>query len=153
SLNCLSSRNVRKMVALVAERNVLSEENIQAVVERTGGVPLFVEELTRTIVESSNAKSAGEIPVTLYDSLLARLDRLGLAKEVAQFAAVIGPEFSYELLRAVSGTSEEQLQAALVKLSEAEIIYARGIPPEATYQFKHALVRGAAYEALLKSQR
>jgi predicted ATPase len=94
-----------------------------------------------------------EIPVTLHDSLMARLDRLGAAKAVAQVGAVIGSEFSYELLHAVHPFSEEDLQGALRKLADAELIYVRGIPPEASYTFKHALIRDAAYEALLRSRR
>jgi hypothetical protein len=117
-------------------------------------VPLFVEELTRTVIESGSVKSSGRgIPMTLHDSLMARLDRLGRAKEVAQLAAVIGSQFSYELLEAVSSTPTNELQAAVAKLANAELIYARGIPPKATYHFKHALIRDAAYEALLKSRR
>ena len=123
-------------------------------VERTGGVPLFVEELTRAVLESGDAKITGrEIPVTLHDSLMARLDRLGPAKEVAQVGSVIGSEFSYELLHAVHPLAEEDLQGALRKLADAELIYVRGIPPEANYTFKHALIRDAAYEALLRSRR
>ncbi len=84
---------------------------------------------------------------------MARLDRPGSAKEVAQVAAVIGREFSYELIHAVAPMPEDELHAALAKLADAELIYARGIPPEATYQFKHALIQDAAYEALLKTRR
>jgi tetratricopeptide (TPR) repeat protein len=124
------------------------------VIERTGGVPLFVEELTRAILESGSAQlSAREIPATLHDSLLARLDRVGPAKEVAQVGAVIGGEFSYELLRAVHPMAETELQAALRKLTDAELLYVQGIVPDVTYQFKHALIRDAAYEALLRSRR
>ena len=142
------------MVGEVAAHKALSEETIAAVVERTGGVPLFVEELTRAVLESGDAKLTGrEIPVTLHDSLMARLDRLGPAKEVAQVGAVIGGEFSYELLHAVHPIAEEDLQRALRNLADAELLYVRGIAPDATYQFKHALIRDAAYEALLKSRR
>ena len=102
------------MVEQVAAQKALSEETIATVVERTGGVPLFVEELTRAVLESGDAKLTGrEIPVTLHDSLMARLDRLGSAKEVAQVGAVIGSEFSYELLHAVHPIPEEDLQRAL----------------------------------------
>jgi class 3 adenylate cyclase/predicted ATPase len=154
TLNRLSARNVREMVALVAARNALASESVEAVVERTGGVPLFVEELTRAVLESGQTKPSGrEIPVTLHDSLMARLDRLGPAKEVIQVGAVIGSEFSYELLCAVHPMAELDLQAALAKLTEAELLYVSGIIPDATYQFKHALIRDAAYEALLKSRR
>jgi tetratricopeptide (TPR) repeat protein len=154
TLNRLSARNVREMIALVAARNALAGESVDAVIERTGGVPLFVEELTRAVLESGNAKlSRGEIPVTLRDSLMARLDRLGSAKEVIQVGAVIGGEFSYELIRAVHPMAETDLQEALRKLTDAELLYVRGIAPDATYLFKHALIRDAAYEALLKSRR
>src|ERR1700694_3001022 len=102
NLNRLSAGDVRTMVAQVAARIALSDDTVATMVERTGGVPLFVEELTRAVLESGNAKLTDrEIPVTLHDSLMARLDRLGAAKEVAQIAAVIGREFSYELLHAV----------------------------------------------------
>lgn len=94
-----------------------------------------------------------EIPVTLHDSLMARLDRLGPGKEVIQIGAVIGDEFTYELLHAIHPINEEDLQRALHNLADAELLYVRGIPPEATYLFKHALIRDAAYEALLKSRR
>jgi tetratricopeptide (TPR) repeat protein len=154
TLNRLNARNVRTMVEEVAARKALSEETIATVVERTGGVPLFVEELTRAVLESGDAKATGrQIPVTLHDSLMARLDRLGPAKEVIQVGAVIGGEFSYELLHAVHPLAEAELQGALRRLADAELIYVRGIPPDADYTFKHALVRDAAYEALLKSRR
>ena len=153
SLNRLSARQIREMVGTVAARTVLDSDAVDAVVSRTGGVPLFVEELTRAVVESGGRQAAREIPATLQDSLMARLDRLGAAKEVAQIAVVIGQEFSYELLHAVSSMPESDLQAALGRLADAELIYARGIPPDATYQFKHALIQDAAYEALLKSRR
>jgi tetratricopeptide (TPR) repeat protein len=123
-------------------------------IERTGGVPLFIEELTRAVLESGDASVSGrQIPVTLHDSLMARLDRLGPAKEVAQVASVIGSDFSYELLHAVSPYSEAELEGSLSKLADAELIYVHGTPPEANYTFKHALVRDTAYEALLKSRR
>jgi class 3 adenylate cyclase/tetratricopeptide (TPR) repeat protein len=154
TLNRLSARNVRTMVAEVAAQKALSEETTVTVLERTGGVPLFVEELTRAVLESGDAKLTGrQIPVTLHDSLMARLDRLGQAKEVAQVGAVIGSEFSYELLHAVHPLAEADLQGALRRLADAELIYVHGIPPEANYTFKHALIRDAAYEALLKSKR
>jgi class 3 adenylate cyclase len=154
TLDRLSAPNVRAMVTLVAAHNVLAHESVDAVVERTGGVPLFVEELTRAVLESGAVKpSAREIPVTLHDSLMARLDRLGPGKEVIQIGAVIGAEFSYELLHAVYPIAEQDLQAALRSATDADLIYARGLPPDVIYQFKHALIRDAAYEALLKSRR
>ena len=153
TLSRLSVSNVRTMVEQVAARP-LSEETVAAVVERTGGVPLFVEELTRAVLESTDTKLTGrEIPVTLHDSLMARLDRLGPAKEVLQIGAVIGHEFSYELLHAVHPLAEEELHRALNNLADAELLYVSGLPPDATYLFKHALIRDAAYEALLITRR
>jgi tetratricopeptide (TPR) repeat protein len=154
TLNRLSARDVRAMIAEVTARKALSDQTVTTVVERTGGVPLFVEELTRAVLESGDGKlSFSAIPVTLRDSLMARLDRLESAKEVAQIGAVIGSEFSYELLRRVHPIPEPDLQQALRSLADAELLYVRGIAPDATYQFKHALIRDAAYEALLKSRR
>jgi predicted ATPase len=118
------------------------------------GCRFFVEELTRAVLESGSAELAGrEIPVTLHDSLMTRLDRLGPAKEVIQTGAVIGSEFSYELLHTVHPVAEEDLRSALRKATDAELVFVRGIAPDASYQFKHALIRDAAYEALLKSPR
>ena len=154
TLNRLTARDVRDLVGQVVANKALSAEAVDRVIERTGGVPLFVEELTRAVLEKGDAKpDAHEIPATLHDSLMARLDRLGPAKEVAQIASVIGREFSYELLLAISTIPEDDLQSALIRLAEAELIYAHGITPEATYSFKHALIQDAAYEALLKSRR
>jgi class 3 adenylate cyclase/tetratricopeptide (TPR) repeat protein len=154
TLNRLSSRDVREMVALVAARNALASESVEAVVERTGGVPLFVEELTRAVLENGSERgNERQIPATLHDSLMARLDRLGAAKEVIQIGAVIGGEFSHELLHAIHPITLADLQGALCKLTDAELLYVRGIVPDATYQFKHALIRDVAYEALLKSRR
>jgi class 3 adenylate cyclase len=154
TLNRLSARNAREMVAQVAARNALASESVDAVVERTGGVPLFVEELTRAMLESGSEKlTRREIPVTLHDSLMARLDRLGPAKEIIQIGAVIGSEFSYGLLHAVHPIADQHLQRALHSVTDAELVHVRGIPPDATYQFKHALIRDAAYEALLRSRR
>ncbi|MBV8054080.1 MAG: AAA family ATPase, partial [Deltaproteobacteria bacterium] len=152
TLNRLSARNVREMIAQVAARDALNNQSVAAVIERTGGNPLFVEELTRAVLESGGI-SARAIPVTLHDSLMARLDRLGSAKAVLQLGSVIGGEFTYELLRAVHPASESELESELRKLTDADLLYFRGIPPDATYQFKHALIRDAAYEALLRSRR
>jgi class 3 adenylate cyclase/tetratricopeptide (TPR) repeat protein len=154
TLSRLSARNVREMIAQVAARDALAGETVDTVIERTGGVPLFVEELTRAVLESGGGKlPARAIPITLHDSLMSRLDRLGHAKEAAQIGAVIGPEFSYDLLRAVHPVPEADLQRDLRRLTDAELLYVRGIAPDATYQFKHALIRDAAYEAILKSRR
>jgi len=153
TLNRLNDQHTREMVAGVVARTVLAENLIDAVVKRTDGVPLFAEELTRLLLEGEGHSAMREIPVTLHDLLTARLDRLGPAKEVAQVAAVIGREFSYQLLQEVAAMADVELQAALERLADAELIYARGIAPEATYRFKHALIQDAAYEALLKSRR
>ena len=151
TLNRLSSRNVREMVALVAARNALPSESVDAVVERAVGVPLFIEELTRAVLESGSLGiTSREIPATLHDSLMARLDRLGAAKEVVQVGAVIGSEFSYRLLHAVRPMPDQDLQAAIQSATDAELIYVRGMPPDANYLFKHALIRDAAYGALLR---
>lgn len=153
TLNRLNDRQTREMVAGVAARVALSEEVIATVVKRTDGVPLFAEELTRLMVDGDGRAVAHEIPATLHDSLTARLDRLGTARNIAQVAAVIGRDFSFELLSAVLPIPRAELQSALEKLADRELIYARGIPPDATYQFKHALIQDAAYEVLLKTRR
>jgi class 3 adenylate cyclase/tetratricopeptide (TPR) repeat protein len=154
TLDRLSARNVRAMVKEITARKALPDEMIAAVVERTDGVPLFIEELTRTLLEADGAElRPREIPATLHDSLLARLDRLGSAKDVAQFGAVIGREFSYALLHAVHPAPDSHLQVALEALSNAELLYVRGIPPESVYGFRHALIQDAAYETLLRTRR
>jgi class 3 adenylate cyclase/tetratricopeptide (TPR) repeat protein len=154
TMDPLSADDVRRMIANVLAQKALSGETVDRVVDRTGGVPLFIEELSRVVLERGESKPAPHaIPATLHDSLMARLDRLGRAKEVAQIASVIGREFSYELLLTVAAIPESDLQSGLEKLGGAELIFARGVPPEATYSFKHALIRDTAYEALLKSRR
>ena len=153
TLGRLNTRQTRELVAGVISRAGLAEEVVDRVIERTDGVPLFAEELTRLMLEGDGGGGAREIPATLLDSLAARLDRLGRAKDVAQLGSVIGREFSYELLAAISPLPEHELQADLAILADAELIYARGLPPEASYRFKHALAQDAAYEALLKSRR
>ena len=151
TLGRLRDREVREMVSAVAVKNLLRTEAIEAVAIRSSGVPLFIEELTRAVLERGGASR--EIPGRLQNSLVARLDGLGSAKVTAQVASVIGREFSYELLSSISPTSEDELQASLARLADAELIYVRGIARDATYIFKHALVRDAAYETLLKSRR
>ena len=120
---------------------------------RADGVPLYVEELTKAVAEPGAARGADAIPSTLAGSLMARLDRLSAAKEVAQRAAVLGREFGYPLLAAVAGMDDAGLRQGLARLVDAEIVFQRGEPPEATYTFKHALVQEAAYESLLKRTR
>jgi class 3 adenylate cyclase len=154
TLNRLNARDVREMIAHVAAQNALANETLDTVVERTSGIPLFIEELTRAVLESGNVSlSSREIPVTLHDSLMARLDRLGSAKEVLQIGSVIGGEFSYQLLLTVHSLSDDELQRELRRLTEADMLYVRGLAPDAIYQFRHVLIRDAAYEALLKSRR
>ena len=157
SLAPLDRAQVRRMVGEIATRHALSEETIDGVGERTGGVPLFVEEVTRLLLERDAQGGAHAIPPTLQQSLAARLDRLGEAREVAQIGAVLGRDFSYRLLRDVSsstaGFDEPRLQAALDRLTEADLLFVDGGPPTAAYRFKHALIQDAAYESLLKSRR
>ena len=157
SLAPLDRAQVRRMVGEIANRHALSDETIDGVGERTGGVPLFVEEVTRLLLERNAQGAAQAIPPTLQQSLAARLDRLGEAREVAQIGAVLGRDFSYRLLTDVSlsaaGFDEPRLHAALDRLTEADLLFADGAPPTAAYRFKHALIQDAAYESLLKSRR
>src|SRR5262245_6590402 len=151
TLSGLSRQELRELVAGVMSC-VPPDDVLEVLAKRTDGVPLFAEELARAVVGEHTA-ALDEIPVSLQDSLLARIDRLGPAKDVAQVASVLGREFPYVLLRAVAGLSDMQLEASLGALTEAELLYARGLPPHATYVFKHALVQQAAYDSLLKRPR
>ena len=165
ALNRLGREQVFSIVAKLTEGKPIPQQVLQIILERTDGVPLFVEELTKTILESGVLKDDGNelvldgplnavaIPNTLHDSLMSRLDRLQPIKEVAQTAACIGREFSHHLLSQITRLAEQELSNALDELMTAELIYRRGVPPEARYQFKHALVRDAAYESLLKPRR
>ena len=153
SLVPLDRQQVRHMVGELATRHALAKEVIEGVTERTGGVPLFVEEVTRLLLERGEQGGMQAIPPTLQQSLTARLDRLGPAREVAQVAAVLGRGFSYQLVRAVAKMEDEALQTALERLAEADILLVQGLPPESEYRFKHALIQDAAYENLLKSRR
>jgi len=149
----LDRQQVRTMVSELAARHALSNQIVEGVTERTGGVPLFVEEVTRLLLERGQQNYIQAIPPTLQQSLMARLDRLGPEREAAQVAAVIGRDFSYVLLRAVAGIDETLLQDALDRLADADILLVQGLPPDADYLFKHALIQDAAYENLLKSRR
>jgi class 3 adenylate cyclase/predicted ATPase len=153
SLGPLDRLQVRDMVVELAARHALPKEVVEDVAARTGGVPLFVEEVTRLLLERGEQGSTQAIPPTLQQSLAARLDRLGPAREVAQIGSVIGRGFSYRLLRDVAGMEDAPLQAALEKLAEADIVLVQGLPPDNDYRFKHALIQDAAYENLLKSRR
>jgi class 3 adenylate cyclase len=148
TLNRLGRGGVEAIVVRLSGGN-LPAETIDAIIARTDGVPLFVEELTKAILDAGEVT----IPASLYDSLMARLDRIPEVKEVAQIAACIGREFDYALLAAVVDRSEPDLQYALDRLTAAELIFRRGRPPEATYTFKHALVQDAAYQSLLRRRR
>jgi class 3 adenylate cyclase/predicted ATPase len=165
TVNRLSRNQIARMAQHVSGGKTLPSEIIEQLVGKTDGVPLFVEEMTKALLESGHLKEvdghyeltdplpALAIPATLQDSLMARLDRLVTAKAVAQYASVIGRQFSYELLQAVSQLDEVMLQHELSKLIEAELVYQRGLPPQAMYTFKHALVQDTAYESLLRSTR
>ncbi len=165
TVNRLSQHFTERMTVQVVGGKRLPAEVLQQIIEKTDGVPLFVEELTKAILELGYLKEthahdeltgtlpALAIPATLQDSLMARLDRLVTAKGVAQMGATIGRQFVYALLQAVSQLDEVTLQRELGRLVEAEIVYHRGIPPQATYTFKHALIQDAAYQSLLKSTR
>jgi predicted ATPase len=165
TMSRLGRRQGADLVARVTGAKPLPAEVVEQIVARTDGVPLFLEELTKTVLESGLLTDAGDryelsgslpllaIPATLHDSLMARLDRLAPVKEVAQIGAVIGREFSHELLAAVAPMVASQLADALEQLVNSELVFRRGLPPEATYRFKHALVQDAAYQSLLKSKR
>jgi class 3 adenylate cyclase/predicted ATPase len=153
SLSPLDRADVALMVAELAARHAFSKEVVEGVSERTGGVPLFVEEVTRLLLERGEAGGLQAIPPTLQQSLAARLDRLGEAREVAQIGAVLGRDFSYALLQAVGELADPTLQFALDRLVDADLLFVEGAGAQATYSFKHALIQDAAYESLLKSRR
>jgi class 3 adenylate cyclase/tetratricopeptide (TPR) repeat protein len=148
----LTKRQAREMVAVLAGGS-LSADMVDTLVARADGVPLYVEELTKGVAEPDVARGVDAIPATLADALMARLDRLSAAKEVAQRAAVLGREFPYTLLAAVAEMDEAALRQGIARLVEAEILFVRGEPPSAMYTFKHALVQEAAYGSLLKRTR
>jgi TOMM system kinase/cyclase fusion protein len=161
----LPRRQAVEMTGRVAHGKALPSEVVEQVVAKTDGVPLFVEELTKMVLESGLLQERAEryeltgplpplaIPTTLHDSLMARLDRLATVKGLAQLGATLGREFAYELLQAISPWDEGTLQQGLHQLVEAEFLYQRGLPPQATYLFKHALIQDAAYQWLLRSTR
>ena len=153
SLSPLDSAQIAKMVRELSSRHALPKDIVEGVSERTGGVPLFVEEVTRLLLERGEQGGAQAIPPTLQQSLAARLDRLGSARETAQIGAVVGRGFSYSLLQSVAGLDEGALQSALERLAEADILFVEGDGAQATYRFKHALIQDAAYDSLLKSRR
>jgi class 3 adenylate cyclase/predicted ATPase len=164
-LDRLGQEHIQAIIGTMAGRKTLPAEVMRQIVAKTDGVPLFVEELTKMVLESGLLIAQDghyllngplpplAIPTTLQDSLLARLDRLGEAREIAQLGAVFGRGFSYPFLKAVVTLDEENLQQGLAKLVKAEVLHRRGIEPQVHYLFKHALIQEAAYQSLLKSQR
>jgi class 3 adenylate cyclase/predicted ATPase len=153
SLAPLDSDQVRRMVSELSARNALPRDVVDDVAARTGGVPLFIEEVTRLLLERGEQSGLHSIPPTLQQSLMARLDRLGREREVVQIGSVIGGGFSYGLLQALVGVEDASLQAALERLAEAGILSVHGLAPNSQYRFKHALIQEAAYENLLKARR
>ena len=166
ALNRLGERDGEALVQTLAGNAALAPDIVAEIVERTDGVPLFVEELTKAVLESAaqgdrvaavlttTSLAALSVPATLHASLMARLDRLGpAAKEIAQIGAVLGREFAYELIEPVAQRPEKELQAALDQLGDAGLLFCRGVPPHASYLFKHALVQDAAYSTLLRGRR
>ena len=164
-LNKLGQGHTREMVTFLVENKKIPEAVAIQILNKTDGVPLFIEELTKAVLETGQLVQVGDhyetegkveeiaIPATLKDSLMARLDRLSTSKLVAQIAATIGREFSYQLLLAVSHLDDRVLQHELGQLTASGLIFQRGLPPNATYIFKHALIQDAAYDSLLKSRR
>ncbi len=157
-------RDIAAMIDRVAGNKPLPASIRQDIIERTDGIPLFVEEMTKAVLEAEGEDEARQtaaavpspsvaVPASLHASLMARLDRLGPAKEVAQIGAVIGREFSHGLLAAVARKPEAELQSALDRLMAAGLLFRQGMPPHATYLFKHALVQDAAYGTLLREPR
>jgi predicted ATPase len=165
NLSKLTRPQSAAIVSTLACGKALPAALLEQILTRTDGVPLFVEELTKSILESGELKEADDhyeyvgsaraatIPATLRDSLMARLDRFMPVKEIAQIGAAIGREFSYELIAAVAPMPQAQLDDALARLGESGLAFRRGTPPDAVYTFKHALVQDAAYDSLLKSRR
>jgi tetratricopeptide (TPR) repeat protein len=165
ALQRLDRVQAETLIEQVTGGRKLPAEVMAQIVAKTDGVPLFVEELTKNVLESGLLVEEPDrfrldgplpplaIPSTLQDSLMARLDRLAAVKEIAQIGAVIGREFSYLMLQAVAGRDEAALRASLMQLEDAELVFRSGEPPAARYMFKHALVQDTAYESLLKSRR
>jgi predicted ATPase len=165
ALNRLDRRDRIILVEQIAGDKLLPDEVVAQIADHADGVPLFVEELTKSVLESGLLREEADhyvldralppfaIPTSLHDSLMSRLDRLASVRLVAQTGAAIGREFSYALLRAVSRLAEDELQAALGRLVASELVFQRGMPPDAIYNFKHALVQDAAHSSLLRSAR
>jgi tetratricopeptide (TPR) repeat protein len=165
TLSRLPPQQRAEMISHMIGGKTLPREITSQIVERTDGIPLFIEELTKTVVESGIVTEAKDhyvlagpmaplaIPTSLHASLLARLDRLAPTREVAQIGAALGRQFTHELISAVAAMPQERLTDGLEQLASAELVFRRGTPPDAEYTFKHALVRDAAYETMLRSSR
>ena len=164
TLNRLGHREIAAIIDSVTGNKLLPPSIRRDIIERTDGIPLFVEEMTKAVLEAESEGDARKtatavpssglnVPASLHASLMARLDRLGPAKEVAQIGAAMGREFSHPLLAAVVRKSEEELGSALGRLTAAGLLFRQGVPPQATYLFKHALVQDAAYGTLLREPR
>lgn len=153
TLSRLSAAHIRDMITHLVPRAGRSDPMIETIVARADGIPLFAEELAKAVVETRGQGVEASIPTTLADSLMARLDQLASAKEVAQIGAVLGREFPHDVLRAVCELPDGELDRALARLAETDVLYAHGVLPDVTYVFKHALVRDAAYESLVRPAR
>jgi class 3 adenylate cyclase/predicted ATPase len=166
TLNRLGEREAAAIIARLVGNKELPKDVVMEIVERTDGIPLFAEEMTKAVLEAEGERGGGgrrsvtaipspalAVPASLHASLMARLDRLGSAKEVAQIGAAIGREFSHALLAAVMRKPEPELGSALDRLIAAGLLFRQGVPPHATYLFKHALVQDAAYGTLLREPR
>ena len=164
TLNRLPKRDIEAMIDRVVGNKPLPASIRHDIIERTDGIPLFVEEMTKAVLEAGSERAAQQtaasvpspslaVPASLHASLMARLDRLGAAKEVAQIGAAIGREFSHALLSAVARKPEPELASALDRLIETGLLFRQGVPPHASYLFKHALVQDAAYGTLLREER
>ena len=163
-LNRLGGREIAAIIDSITGNKLLSPSARQDIIERTDGIPLFVEEMTKAVLEAETEDEVGQtaariplpaqaVPASLHASLMARLDRLGDAKDVTQIGAAIGREFSHSLLEAVAGKPEAELASALDRLIVAGLLFRQGVPPQSTYLFKHALVQDAAYGTLLREPR
>ncbi|HWX35737.1 MAG TPA: hypothetical protein VNZ53_50995 [Steroidobacteraceae bacterium] len=164
TINRLAQRDIEAMIDRVVGNKFIPASVRHDIIERTDGIPLFVEEMTKAVLEAGSeveaqrtattvSPTALAVPASLHASLMARLDRLGPAKEVAQIGATVGREFSHSLLAAVVRKPEAELQSALDRLIATGLLFRQGVPPQATYLFKHALVQDAAYGTLLREPR
>ncbi len=164
TLSRLGERDIASLIDRVAGNKAVADSIRHDIIERTDGIPLFVEEMTKAVLESENEDRARQtaaavpssvlaVPASLHASLLARLDRLGTAKQIAQIGAVLGREFSHSVLAAVTNKPEEEIQVALERLINAGLLFQQGVPPHATYLFKHSLVQDAASSTLLRDAR